>query len=99
MRDELLNRELFADLSGAKALAASWQNEYNHRRPHSSLGYLTPAVYAQQCRRMSADESGGSASKPPASKPPPESTGKAEARSGSPRPIQARIHGAGVPPT
>jgi transposase InsO family protein len=46
LRDELLNAELFADLREAKALAASWQNEYNHRRPHSSLGYLTPAAFA-----------------------------------------------------
>lgn len=49
LRDELLNAELFADLREAKALAASWQNEYNHRRPHSSLGYLTPAAFAAKC--------------------------------------------------
>ena len=55
MRDELLNAELFADLREAKALAASWQNEYNHRRPHSSLGYLTPAAFAAKCAR-SADQ-------------------------------------------
>jgi len=76
LRDELLNRELFADLADAKALAASWQTQYNHRRPHSSLGYLTPAAYAQRCRRTSADESGGSAPKPPASKPPRKAPGK-----------------------
>jgi transposase InsO family protein len=49
LRDELLNAELFADLRQAKALATSWQNEYNHRRPHSSLGYLTPAAFAAKC--------------------------------------------------
>ena len=49
LRDELLNAELFADLREAKALAASWQNEYNHRRPHSSLGYLAPAAFAAKC--------------------------------------------------
>jgi putative transposase len=76
LRDELLNRELFADLADAQALAASWQNDYNHRRPHSSLGYLTPAAYAQRCRRTSADEFGGSAPKPPASKPPRKAPGK-----------------------
>jgi putative transposase len=37
LRDELLDAELFADLAEAKALAASWKNDYNHRRPHSSL--------------------------------------------------------------
>ena len=46
LRDELLNREDFADLREAKVLAASWQNDYNHRRPHSSLGYRTPAAFA-----------------------------------------------------
>jgi transposase InsO family protein len=45
-RDELLNSENFADLAEARALSTWWQNEYNHRRPHSSLGYRTPAEYA-----------------------------------------------------
>jgi transposase InsO family protein len=46
VRDELLNAELFADVRDAKALAAAWKNEYNHRRPHSSLGYVPPAAFA-----------------------------------------------------
>jgi putative transposase len=46
LRDELLNAEVFADVREAKALAAAWRNEYNHRRPHSSLGYVPPAVFA-----------------------------------------------------
>jgi len=45
-RDELLNAEVFADLREAKALSAMWLNDYNHRRPHSSLGYRTPAEFA-----------------------------------------------------
>lgn len=49
LRDELLNAEIFEDVREAKALAAAWQNEYNHRRPHSSLGYIPPAVYAASC--------------------------------------------------
>lgn len=48
LRDELLNAEAFVDLPDAKALAAYWQSNYNHRRPHSSLGYLTPAEFAAQ---------------------------------------------------
>ena len=46
LRDELLNAEVFTDLRDAKALAATWRAEYNHRRPHSSLGYLPPVVFA-----------------------------------------------------
>jgi len=49
-RDELLNAELFADLAEARELSAWWKNEYNHRRPHSSLGYVAPAVFAASRR-------------------------------------------------
>jgi len=49
-RDELLNAELFADLGEARELSAWWKNEYNHRRPHSSLGYVAPAVFAAATR-------------------------------------------------
>jgi len=45
-RDELLNAEVFVDLPDAKNMAGYWQNNYNHRRPHSSLDYLTPAEFA-----------------------------------------------------
>jgi len=46
LRDELLNAEVFGDVREAKALAAAWRHEYNHRRPHSSLGYVPPAAFA-----------------------------------------------------
>lgn len=46
LRDELLNAEVFTDVRDARALASSWKNEYNHHRPHSSLGYVPPAVFA-----------------------------------------------------
>ncbi len=46
VRDELLNVELFLDLGDAKGHAGRWKNEYNHRRPHSSLGYVPPAKFA-----------------------------------------------------
>jgi len=46
LRDELLNREEFQTLSEAKQLSARWKNDYNHRRPHSALGYQTPAAFA-----------------------------------------------------
>jgi len=43
--DELLNREVFADLFEAKVLVEDFRERYNHRRPHSALGYLTPAEF------------------------------------------------------
>ena len=50
LRDELFEAELFADLAEARSLADRWKNDYNHRRPHSSLGYRTPAAYAATIR-------------------------------------------------
>ena len=67
LRDELLNAELFADLREAKVLAAGYQSEYNHRRPHSALGYRAPAAFAATC--STGRPLGGSAPEPPASKP------------------------------
>jgi putative transposase len=46
MRDELLNETLFLDLDQARQIIAAWLADYNTRRPHSSLGYRTPAAYA-----------------------------------------------------
>jgi len=46
LRDELLNREIFDTLLEAKILIKRWRHEYNHIRPHSSLGYRPPAPEA-----------------------------------------------------
>jgi transposase InsO family protein len=46
LRDELLDREVFDTLGEAQALAESWRREYNEHRPHSALGYVTPARFA-----------------------------------------------------
>ena len=46
LRDELLNRELFLSVPEARYVLDEWRAEYNHRRPHSSLGWQTPAAYA-----------------------------------------------------
>ena len=46
MRDELLNESLFLDLDQARQIIAAWVTDYNTRRPHSSIGYRTPATYA-----------------------------------------------------
>jgi putative transposase len=46
MRDELLNESLFFGLDHARSAIAEWADDYNNFRPHSSLGYQTPADYA-----------------------------------------------------
>jgi putative transposase len=46
LRDELLNLEIFDTLYEAKVLVDRWRREYNHVRPHSSLGYRPPTPEA-----------------------------------------------------
>jgi putative transposase len=46
LRDELLDRELFANLKEAQVLLEDYRDHYNHHRPHGALGYLTPAEFA-----------------------------------------------------
>jgi len=47
MRDELPNETLFRNLAHARVVIAVWAKDYNTERPHSALGYQTPAAYAQ----------------------------------------------------
>ena len=46
MRDELLDREVFANLKEAQVLAGDYREHYTYRRPHGALSYLTPAEFA-----------------------------------------------------
>jgi hypothetical protein len=50
LRDELLNETLFRSLAHARAALDAWGSDYNHDRPHSGLGWLSPATYAVQRR-------------------------------------------------
>ena len=42
----MLDAEEFGTLLEARVLAQQWQEEYNHERPHSALGYRPPAAFA-----------------------------------------------------
>ena len=46
IRDELLAVEQFSCLAEARVMVADWRYDYNHRRPHSSLGMTPPARFA-----------------------------------------------------
>ena len=46
LRDECLNEHVFLSLAEARETIEAWRHDYNHRRPHSSLGALTPAEFA-----------------------------------------------------
>ena len=48
LRDECLNVHQFQSLADAKATIEAWRVDYNQRRPHSSLGHLTPNEFAKQ---------------------------------------------------
>jgi putative transposase len=48
LRDELLNETLFFGLDHARSVLARWVADFNGCRPHSALGYRTPAAYAAQ---------------------------------------------------
>jgi putative transposase len=54
MRDELLNETLFTSLAHAREKIAAWAHDYNTGRPHSSLGYATPAAFAADLKKQGA---------------------------------------------
>lgn len=56
IKDELVGVEIFTSLLEARVIGGDWKASYNTRRPHSSLGYLTPAAFAA---KLSADEKAG----------------------------------------
>lgn len=55
LRDELLNRELFGNLSEAQVLVEQHRMAYNEERPHSALDYQTPAEFAAKQRTGPVD--------------------------------------------
>ena len=49
-RDEVLDLELFDTLAEAKVILADWLYAYNTEHPHSALGMLPPARFAERWR-------------------------------------------------
>lgn len=47
-RKECLDRYLFFNLRETRSIIEDWRDEYNHYRPHSALGYMTPAAFTAQ---------------------------------------------------
>ncbi len=55
LRDEFLNEMIFTSLAQARVELAIWRDDYNTARPHSSLGWQTPAEVAALHRRWPVD--------------------------------------------
>lgn len=45
-RDDCLNQHWFSSLAEARLLIEHWRKEYNHLRPHSSIGRIPPDSFA-----------------------------------------------------
>jgi putative transposase len=52
LRDECLNAQVFNSLEDARMELEAWRIDYNTKRPHGSLGYLTPHEYAERFRNL-----------------------------------------------
>jgi putative transposase len=50
LREECLNANWFQNVKDARAKIMAWKEDYNHRRPHSALGYRTPEEFAALSR-------------------------------------------------
>jgi putative transposase len=73
LRDECLNGELLLSVAEARYVVDRWRLDYNARRPHSRLGWMTPAAYAALCPALGQPVTRDRWSAPPgsASRPTP----------------------------
>ncbi|WP_244970582.1 integrase core domain-containing protein, partial [Novosphingobium aerophilum] len=49
---ESANETLFLSMDHARVQIAAWVEDYNHERPHSALGYETPAAFAAELHKQ-----------------------------------------------
>jgi putative transposase len=55
LRDEFLNDHWFQTLHQARSATAIWRQDYNEVRPHSSIGRMPPARFAELHRQRAGD--------------------------------------------
>ena len=55
-RDECLNAQVFVSLHDARQKIEAWRIDYNERRPHGSLGNLTPQEFVEQAAQTGLQE-------------------------------------------
>lgn len=53
LRRELLNAYVFTSLNEVRELCEEWRTDYNWERPHKSLGYLPPVLFAEKWTKSS----------------------------------------------
>ena len=54
-RDECLNEHWFQTLAQAREAISAWRRDYNEVRPHSAIGRIPPARFAERHRRRAGD--------------------------------------------
>lgn len=59
LREECLRMSWFRNLFDARIKIAAWKKEYNEKRPHSSLGYRTPAEFVEAIRSQNYGKDAG----------------------------------------
>ena len=63
-RDECLNKQWFQTLHQARRATAIWRQDYNEVRPHSSVGRIPPARFAELHRPRAGDATRSSSTTP-----------------------------------
>lgn len=54
-REECLDQNWFRGLAEASQIIEAWREDYNHERPHSALGYMSPMEFlrtAESCSHV-----------------------------------------------
>jgi putative transposase len=52
-RQDVLDAYLFEDIMQVRLLAEEWINDYNNKRPHESLGGITPNQFFERSKQLS----------------------------------------------